>query len=252
MPSVETVSDDLLKKLGQLFLERRDVRAEQHDGGAYHPVREPFRLSDLRAHVEGKKTCGHYLLSPENKCRLFVFDIDLVKEEVTWESPDGTEESFVPREAFLQPGHWAQPTLILQLNTLALALGRRAHKMFGYPVAAAYSGSKGVHVYVFTGSEDAAEVRGAALDVIESFGDRITATRGENFFRCEGFVCEIEVFPKQTSLDGKDLGNLVRLPLGIHTKTGARGYFLRFDNDATKFVEMSPEDALMKQILPWE
>jgi hypothetical protein len=36
----------------------------------------------------------------------------------------------------------------------------------------------------------------------------------------------LEVFPKQDQLKGKGLGNLVKLPLGIHRLSGKRSYFL--------------------------
>lgn len=37
---------------------------------------------------------------------------------------------------------------------------------------------------------------------------------------------DMEVFPKQVQLTGKGLGNLVKLPLGIHRLTGKRSYFI--------------------------
>ena len=40
----------------------------------------------------------------------------------------------------------------------------------------------------------------------------------------------LEVFPKQDKLTGKGLGNLVKLPLGIHRQTGKRSYFVECSN----------------------
>jgi hypothetical protein len=37
---------------------------------------------------------------------------------------------------------------------------------------------------------------------------------------------QLEVFPKQDRLEGKGLGNLVKLPLGVHRLTGRPSYFL--------------------------
>jgi hypothetical protein len=36
----------------------------------------------------------------------------------------------------------------------------------------------------------------------------------------------LEFFPKQASVKGKGLGNLIKLPLGIHRRTGRRSQLL--------------------------
>ena len=90
--------DATISQLEKLFIERRDVFAEQHSNGSYAPVRRPVRLADLKAHVSGKHTYGHYLLSPEGNCRLLAFDIDVQKESVTtWRNNDDELETFDPR-----------------------------------------------------------------------------------------------------------------------------------------------------------
>jgi hypothetical protein len=51
-----------------------------------------------------------------------------------------------------------------------------------------------------------------------------------------------ESFPKQTSIKPEQLGNLVRLPLGVHKKTGQRGLFLDCpdDDQLDWFLQQSP------------
>jgi hypothetical protein len=248
-------SADLAKKLGYRFIERRDVKAVQRPHGGYEPDRSPWKLQDLIDHIEGTRTLGHYMLSPDSRCRLFAYDIDLVKGI---KNEDGTEwlpiqwegsDPFFPREAFLTDSP-QRPTLIAQLNALAEGLARRVHKL-GIPVEVAYSGSKGVHVYGFTGSIDAGEARAVALAVLESFGV-FEPARGQHFWKhADGYeAIEIEVFPKQDSLDGKDLGNLMRLPLGIHQKTKQPGYFLSTVPPLDEFTAMESEAALDGQS-PW-
>lgn len=256
------MAQDLAKQLGFRFIERRDVKAVQHGNGSYEPERTPWRLSDLVDHIEGKRTLGHYLVSPENKCRLFAFDIDLVKgiknpdtnewDPIVWPGPDEQPTAFMPREAFLQRDHWAAPTLIAQLNALAEGLARRARKLLEVPVAIAYSGSKGLHVYAFTGSIDAADAKASADFILESFGV-FERSRGHNFWKhTDGYEAfEIEVFPKQGSLDGKDLGNLMRLPLGVNRKTGQHGFFVRAQPPLTEFTLMDSAAALDGEV-PWQ
>lgn len=256
------LDDSLLKEFGRRFIERRDVKAVQFRGGGYTPDRTPWTLADLRAHVEGTKTFGHYLLSQDNKCRLFAYDIDVVKPcaaacgidhkhtRIIWENESGEKEEVNPRDALLDTEHWARPLIVAQLNMVAEGLASRASRLLDVPVAAAWSGAKGVHVYGFTGSEDAKVVRQAAHMVLGTFGCW-EPSRGDNFLRhVDAFEClEIEVFPKQDSLDGKDLGNLMRLPLGVNLKTGKRGSFLRFAPPPTTFKLMEPTDALSGEAL---
>jgi len=100
------MDDELAKRLGFLFIERRDVKAWQQENGGYFPDYGPLTLKDLRSHLAGlpqygdvlnqdgtprtdknghklralRAHMGHYLVSQENKCRLFAFDIDLKKK----------------------------------------------------------------------------------------------------------------------------------------------------------------------------
>lgn len=259
------LDDSVISQLGKLFIERRDVYATQHSDGSYTPTRETLRMSDLRDHVSGKRTLGHYLLSADSNCRLFVYDIDFMASDgkpnargeiphpmLTWLNPDDVEESFDARAAFLDMSHWARPLLVAQLNAMAEGLARRIHRKLDIPVACAFSGAKGAHVYGFTGSAPAGDVRAAAHEILNSFGCFVPA-RGENFLRHESpsYAVEIEVFPKQDSLEGKDLGNLVRLPLGVNRKTGNESYFLQFGPSPTE-LKLLPATEALSGALPWE
>lgn len=42
-------------------------------------------------------------------------------------------------------------------------------------------------------------------------------------------VYNIEIYPKQDKLDGKGYGNQVKLPLGIHKKSGLRSFIIKED-----------------------
>lgn len=217
-----------LRRFGELFIERRDVKAFQHRNGSYTPDKSPIKLSDLRDHIEGRHTMGHYLVSPENRCRLFAFDIDLAADTNTYTDDDGIEHEYSPREAWQDPEHPARDRLAIEMNCLAEGIARRATRITGAPVAIADSGNKGVHVYVFTGSVTASSARAAAALVLESFGV-FRAIRGKNFWQhTESYKSfNIEIFPKQDHIDADAFGNLMRLPLGINLKTGRASRFVR-------------------------
>lgn len=326
------MSDEAAKLIAKKFIARQDVVAVQRKTGAWSPLlvdprdtdseRIPWRMKHLRDHVEGRATYGHYLLSQDDTCKLFAFDIDLEKNG----DPDKQEDAFLgtwvdvmhpdkpvinedelawkvkridPRQTwhdYYVPGGVAVVTchpcgatwrmdyeeskcscaetptapdastieyvqrrpivhLTVAMRTMANRLARHVAEMLEVPVAMAYSGSKGLHVYGFTGEVPASEARDAGLLVLEEAG--FHASRGANFFKSnddDPYAGErnfsVELFPKQTSLDGKDLGNLMRLPLGKNQR-GHEGFFI--DNTAPYSV-LTPADPIkaMTQGNPWQ
>lgn len=236
--------DELANRIAVRFIERRDVKAWQYED-RWEPDRTPVKREDLRAHLDGDRTMGHYLLSPDSNVRLFAFDVDLRKQAIN----EDTGEVWSPREVWADRTNPLRNELARHLNWMAEGLARRAHDLTGCHVAIALSGGKGVHVYCFTGSIPAAEARGLARLVLESSSSEFQPTRGDNFWQHAGWpTLEVETFPKQDSLSGKDLGNLMKLPLGVHRRTGIVGEFLRASED--RFRKMDPMLAL-GETLPW-
>jgi hypothetical protein len=79
-----------------------------------------------------------------------------------------------------------------------------------------FSGSKGYHVLVFLRNK-------VDADQVKNIGDTIREVVGG---RRSGDP-HIEVFPKQDKLtDSNPLGNLLKVPLGVHPVTGARSIFV--------------------------
>lgn len=259
--------------LASKFIARKDVKAIQK-GSAYMPVttdgkvdspRIKWSRNDLDAHVAGDRSYGHYLVSADNKCKLFAFDIDLNKS-ATWLGieADGTWSDMEPkqcnpREAWLHPKapDNLRRFLTSQLREVAEDLARTTIDVLGLPVAVAYSGNKGVHVYGFTGLEQAEDVYQAAQEVI-SFSGHYESLRGKNFYRPAdrslkqgNEAVEIEVFPKQGNLDGKDLGNLMRLPLGVHAKSRREAYFVDCASPIDSMPSLDPVRAL-EGTNPWQ
>lgn len=267
------MSTELTNLLAKTFISRPDAKAIQHPQGHYtlharynsHGVeveRYPWDRASIDAHLAGTKTFGHYLLGQDDRVKFFAFDIDLEKPEpakgdkppVKYFYPAATGEDawggekieFNPREAWLNRAHPARPWMKYQFKMTASKLMKVIHEDLELPCAAAYSGGKGIHVYAFTGPISAAEAREGARIVLETL-DEWKPSRGENFFKHndQDFLTgypnlSIEVFPKQDSLEGKDLGNLMRLPLGRNLKS----------KDPTFFIDMSSAMAEMRPVDP--
>lgn len=241
---------------GDWFPDTR-INAEKRPNSPHLP--HGFNMNHLLAHLNGERTYGHYLLDEDGKCKLFAFDIDLEKKGTYVTVPtdlskmtddevaSAMDNSLVTvagtgtdtlRHLWTDRSRQAAPARTwfkYQMKYLAHILASKVVEL-DIPCAVAYSGSKGVHVYGLTGSLPAQEVREAAMLVLDMV-DEFTPMRGKNFFQhknddpIHGFKnFSIEVFPKQDNLDGKSLGNLMRLPLGTNWKN---------PKDPTFFVDMT-------------
>lgn len=258
------MSENLQNLFASKFIARPDAKAQQsHDGKWYVDTttkkadgpRIPWDRAALAAHLAGERTYGHYLLGTDDRCKLFAFDIDLEKSgslpAYPIDTENGWEESFYEeadlRGAWLNRAHPARDFMKLQFKQMAHKLCAAIVSELELPCAVAYSGNKGVHVYAFTGPIPASEAREGAQIVLDFVGE-FKPLRGDNFFKhadadvLNGFPnLSIEVFPKQGSLDGKDLGNLMRLPLGRNLKA---------PNEPTFFIDMNGPIGDMRPVDP--
>lgn len=248
---------------GDWFPDSR-IKPERLSSSPHAPL--GFNMDHLLAHLQGERTYGHYLLDDNDQCKLFAFDIDLEKSGSYVNLPDLKDLPFSEMHPPEKEDAWFIENTVVTVvdgksdyNLRDIWMDRRrqaapARKWLKYqmrhlshiiaakvveldiPCAVAYSGSKGVHVYGFTGTMDADEVRAGAELVLDKL-DEFVPLKGQHFFRhknddpVHGFAnFSVEVFPKQTSLDGKSLGNLMRLPMGKNWKN---------PKDPTFFLDMT-------------
>lgn len=259
-------SDDLVRLLARTFIARRDVKAVQQSNGAYHPEHSKWTIGDLRDHITGERSLGHYTVNSDGKTKLFAFDIDL-DNYGTWEDlplcerPD-CQKPHIPPHNFHPREVWAkkrsdpdevmqvilmQQTFRAQFRAIGEGLASRiTRNLTSVKSAIAYSGSKGIHVYGFTGDEEEAnDVRALALEILSSH--TYHQVRGDNFWKHDDEFPHftIEVFPKQDKVrDGDGLGNLMRLPLGRNMK-GGKAFFLDPAAQRTEFEELDPMEAML-------
>ena len=171
--------------------------------------------ADARKHLAGTETIGSYAIHLDGDDRDFcswcVLDFDIPKKVCNYiESldEDAREEAYAKE---LRGIRQTIKTLLISLPQI----GMTAHQAL-----VEFSGNKGYHVWFFF--EEPVPARSAYL-----FLNGIKA-----YFNLPP---ELEAFPKQISA-GDAYGNLIKLPLGIHKKTGNRCLFtniLQDDADVT-------------------
>ena len=97
----------------------------------------------------------------------------------------------------------------------ALKLSEHIYSLFPeFERALEFSGRRGYHVWLFFKKKEPAEF---VKDLIH------TRLRRYNYNK-------IEVYPKQAKLTGKGYGNCIKIPMGIHKRSGKRSKILRSDN----------------------
>lgn len=169
------------KLLFERFVHREDVFAQQFKDGHYEPIRQPITPLNIEHHLNGDVSYGVYVVKPvENTVRWLVFDLDTME-------PSAIEMLEVAVISFLEP----------YVNSLSHYWTE-------------FSGSKGYHVWVFFDRPvDAGKVR----RWVQHDFMPLWAPDGINDY-------PLEVFPKQDRVDADGFGNLVKLPYGVHAKSG--------------------------------
>lgn len=191
----------LVEGFMDLFFGRTDVFARQwadktKNRAGYVPVRRRVTSEDMEDHFKGSKTYGFYLMDTRAMVKCAVIDADLVSN-LRQTALDTKAKAGIRKD---------RAYMASRIKTLSEALGL-------FPVIE-FSGGKGYHFWFFMETPVAAGlVRKALTGICDSLAPDLTCFN-------------LEVFPKQDHLSGKGLGNLVKLPLGIHRQTGQRSFFL--------------------------
>lgn len=209
------VDDDAALTFVARFGGREGVHARQWVNGpghqGYTPVNEPLSPAVAKAHLLGQYTVGVYPVRQNQTVRFLAFDFDAAKG-----TRDQVAQGTRQWEAALRLVHAAA----VRLLEVAAAEGLTG--------LLEDSGWKGRHVwFFFTSAVPAASARQLAERLLA----RLPALPPE---------VSVEVFPKQAQLRPEQLGNLIKLPLGVHRVTGRRSLFLHADGTA----EADPIEAL--------
>lgn len=189
-----------------LFSGREGVYARQWlsptGESGYTPVNEPLNLKVAENHILGNFTVGAYPVRLDNTVNFLAFDFDVAK--------------FALNKAITSERLWSG------LMRRVLNLGRKLLDICASGDIIAYledSGFKGYHVWIFLESPVPAGVAKKCADLLVAQ----LAPMPQDI--------TVEVFPKQTTVRSGGLGNLIKLPLGIHKRTGKRSVFISPDSE---------------------
>ncbi len=192
---------ELIRLYMNIFRGREDCFARQwvnksERTSGYVPVRREMTERDVEDHLKGRMTYGIYLLTRNSHAHLGVIDADL-KKDFLGKRLKGSEKSEISRE---------MRYLIRRLPELG--------EEKGLSCICEFSGNKGYHFwFIMEKAVPASLVRKAISPLVSEMSKEL------RFFK-------LEVFPKQDRLAGKGLGNLVKLPLGIHRLSGKPSFFI--------------------------
>ncbi len=193
--------DRHILKFLQLFRGREGVYARQWKNAkgeqGYSPITEPFTMGVAKNHILGNLTVGAYQLRIDNSVCFVVFDIDVEKSKLA--------------------DYFQKPAERRRIDALLLKTAQEIYNICASLGVLAYiedSGYKGRHVWIFL-------KQGVQAHKAKKFANYIISKLG-----MLPKEINIELFPKQTFVKSGGLGNLVKLPLGIHIKSGRRSMFL--------------------------
>ncbi|MDD4155746.1 MAG: CRISPR-associated primase-polymerase type A1 [Candidatus Cloacimonetes bacterium] len=201
LPSDQTVLDFI-----NIFSGRENAYARQwFDGSSkagYVPVKEALSFREMRNHLLGNTTLGVYPLDLNNQVKFMAIDFDVQKFAQYQLLSDSNFSKFVF-------------TGILDIATNLKALLKQA-EIKSY---IEFSGFKGFHLWIFLKEKMPASTAFLFVNKLKSH------------INIGKYPVSVETFPKQSKVNPNQLGNLIKIPYGIHQKTGKRSYFLNDRNE---------------------
>lgn len=199
------MQQSLESQLLSLVCHRRDVFAQQHHNGAYTPIQRELTEDDLAEHLGAQASYGTYVIDPaDNTVRYIVWDLDILDEDAA------TSLCSLVQELVNIPEAGEYPCLLRE-----------------------FSGNKGTHVWLFFDEPVPAEKvrRWVAADFMPHW-----VKMAEE----KGWPEAIEVFPKQDTVPVGGFGNLIKIPLGVHAKSGARSEIVGYHDWPTSVEGVQP------------
>ena len=207
-PVADSATDADLLRFCALFAGREGVHARMWRGSpesgtavGYSPVEQSLTPDLLRQHLAGDQTLGVYLVRIDNTVTCCCFDLDVTKRAIQDVLGD------------------AERTRVLraELAAAGIAFHRRLREL-GLDPLFVDSGWKGRHFWCFLPKPMPA---GEVL----AWGTAMVAA-----LRPESPNLSVEFFPKQAAVSQEGgragLGNLVKLPLGLHLASQRRAVVL--------------------------
>lgn len=209
------VSDADLMRFYQRFQGRENTHARQWrtpDGKTgYAPIRQALTPALLRAHLQGTHTLGIYPIRLDHTVTFLALDLDITRRAL--------DHAFGHRDrtrALRTAVHEEGLKLSSRLNALGVP-----HLLFD-------SGYKGRHAWIFLSTPQPAEL---GFKVVSALARHLAPSSSD---------LVLEAFPRQAGVRNDGLGNLIKVPFGIHLRTGRRAHLL----DAEGLPDARPWQAL--------
>ncbi len=196
VPQPEATAADLARFV-ELFGGRAGVHARMWRRGrsdiGYSPVRASLSSGLVAAHLRGDQTLGSYVVRHGDVGTQLIFDIDIRKKSLQ--------------------RSWGDPEAIAHLRSVVDEAGREllVHlRGCGLDPLLVDSGFKGRHLWcILQHPQPAGLIRDVGHALLTSGPEAHPQVR-------------VEVFPKQARVPAGGLGNLVKLPMGLHLRTDRR------------------------------
>jgi hypothetical protein len=195
-------SDTDCARFVSIFAGRENLHARQWVGEekktGYTPIPEPFTSLVAKNHFQGSITVGIYPIRLDGTCTFFAIDLDINKNAL---------------EKAARSRDWAAQ-LRQKMKSLSLDLLQRLRAL-GLDPLFEHSGYKGRHFWCFLEQPETASTLHQLGKLLMAW---LQPALTPDF--------HLEFFPKQSELKGKGLGNLIKVPLGLHRRTGHRAHLL--------------------------
>lgn len=167
----------------------------------------PLTEQQIEEHLRGEKTVGTYIQRPNATVRFIVWDIDISKQFILKHGNAGAEFDACLLHAY----HKA-----LEIQKILEDKGMRSYIEF--------SGFRGYHVWLFL--KEWIPVRFANM-----FTDRIE----EEIVLDDDLT--VECFPNKVRLKAGRFGQVLKLPYGLHVRSGRRSCFIDDDGEPVTDID---------------
>ena len=195
----------------ELFVGREDTYTEEYmaQRRVSEQKNEPLTEEVVREHLCGKRTVGTYVRRPNNTAKYLVLDFDVSKKVSLKYSTESPEFAQYMKQCFqVMAETWKE-------------LSR-----MGLQSYVEYSGGRGYHIWIFFTEWIPVRYIQALSEIIVEKTEKVQAEE-----------INVEYFPDDRKLRAGKTGQSIKLPLGLHPKSGQTGYFL--DEGFRQVTELS-------------
>ncbi|MCD7883630.1 MAG: CRISPR-associated primase-polymerase type A1 [Lachnospiraceae bacterium] len=214
------LSADELERYMELFTGREDIYAlnelSDNNRRICVEVPEPLQPEVVKAHLKGTTTVSTFVQRSNATVKFLVIDLDVSKGVLLGRTEEIIKEYM--KKCF-------------ELATLCF----RELSHLGIHSHIEDSGCRGYHVWILFDGWIQVRYVNLLADIIE--------TKLRPYLKDSGI--QAEYFPNKTKIRNGKAGQCIKLPWGIHPKTGRRSYFLK--EDGTLY---SPQHIVLDEIIP--